>query len=50
MSADTDLAIALALSERRTSSLDGTHYDENLARCIQDEEIANFQSTLGEHF
>ena len=48
MSTDTDLAIALSLSEGRTSNFVDTRRDSNIARNIQDEEIAQWQSTLGE--
>lgn len=50
MSTDTELACALAANEGRRSSFNDTQYDESLARCIQEEEIAGYESTLGEKF
>ncbi len=48
MSTDIDLAIALSLSEGRTSNFVDTRRDSSIARSIQDEDIAQWQSTLGE--
>lgn len=48
MSTDTELACALAANEGRRYSFNDTRYDESLARCIQDDEIASYESTLGE--
>ncbi|CAL8470675.1 g10217 [Coccomyxa elongata] len=47
MSTDTELACALAANEGRRHSFNDTQYDESLARSIQEEEIAGYESTLG---
>lgn len=47
MYTDTELACAVAANERRRSNFNDTQYDEGLARSIQDEEIAGYESTLG---